>query len=56
MIIEERKTEDDPLTDKYKYQSIIGSLIYLTTVTRPDISYAVFKAGSAMQTFHNEIS
>ena len=30
------------------YLSLIGTLIYLTMVTRPDISFAVSKAGRAM--------
>lgn len=47
-ITEEKRTGDNPLTDKHEYQSIVGSLIYLTTITRPDISYAVSKAGRAM--------
>ena len=29
------------VTDVTKYQQVIGSLIYLMTCTRPDISYSV---------------
>ena len=34
-------TEEDELVDQVKYQSAIGSLMYLAVSTRPDIAYAV---------------
>ena len=35
--------------DRKTYMSIVGSLIYLSVVTRPDIAYAVGRAGQHMQ-------
>ena len=36
------RNNSDPV-DSRKYREIIGSLIYLMTCTRPDLSYAVSK-------------
>ena len=36
-----KATEDDELFDKSLYQSAVGSLQYLSTITRPDITFAV---------------
>ncbi len=56
MIKEEKKNEKDreeEKKDKFEdittYQSAIGSLIYLATATRPDISYSVNQAAQAMK-------
>ncbi len=56
MIKEERKSEKererekkDRFEDVTTYQSAIGSLIYLSTATRPDISCSVNQAAQAMK-------
>ena len=36
-----KATDDDDCIDQKKYQSAIGSLMYLSVSSRPDISYAV---------------
>ena len=37
-----------PFEDHHKYMSLVGSLIYLSVVTRPDIAFAVSKVGQTM--------
>ena len=36
-----KATDDDKCVDQQKYQSAIGSLMYLSVVTRPDIAFTV---------------
>ena len=36
-------SSNDPCIDQQQYQSVIGSLMYLSVSTRPDISFAVGK-------------
>ena len=47
-IQEERRDQEETVTDQGEYLKLIGSLIYLLTVTCPDISFTVGKAGRAM--------
>jgi hypothetical protein len=42
-----RKNKNEP-TDQLKYSQIIGSLMYLASATRPDISFAVSKLSRFM--------
>ena len=46
---EEKKGKEKKMEDISLYQSAIGSLIYLSTATRPDITYAVHQAAQAMK-------
>jgi hypothetical protein len=44
---QDRKTEEN-MVNRTHYMSAVGGLIYLSVVSRPDISYAVSKAGQHM--------
>jgi hypothetical protein len=41
MIIDSNPVTTPILEDNLEYQALVGSLIYLSVVTRPDIAYAV---------------
>ena len=46
------KMEEDkskPLSRNDKYMEVVGSLIYIATCTRPDISYAVSKVSEKLK-------
>ena len=45
----EEKEEEKNQIETTRYQSAIGSLIYLSVATRPDIAYAVNQAAQAMK-------
>jgi hypothetical protein len=43
------KVDERPFDDTIRYQQLIGSLIYLSNATRPDIAYAVGQLARKMQ-------
>ena len=43
-----QENEKKLFKNKLLYMSLVGSLTYLSTISRPDISYAVSKAGQKM--------
>lgn len=45
----EKLTEEDPPTNRERYQRIVGKLIYLS-LTRPDIAYSVSQVSQFMHT------
>jgi hypothetical protein len=47
-IVAETSPKDEKPANKDEYMQLVGSLIYLSVISRPDISYAVGKAGRAM--------
>ena len=51
MEVEKKLVEDDEqaLSNQYPYRAIIGSLNYLSTITRPDISHTVNKLARKME-------
>jgi hypothetical protein len=44
----DEKRADSKLCDRSEYRSIVGSLIYASVISRPDIAYAVSKVGQHM--------
>ena len=36
--------QGEPMKDEWNYRSVIGMILYLSTITRPDIFYAVSQA------------
>jgi hypothetical protein len=41
--------ENGPFEGITKYQTLVGSLIYLSTISRPDITYAISHVSQFMQ-------
>ena len=58
IVTEQNKNPEHEHFNQHTYMSLIGSLIYLSTGTRPDIAYAVSRAGQHMQnpTIHDWIA
>ena len=42
------RTNEEPYKDKDKYLSLVGSLIYLSVVSRPDLLYTIGKVAQKM--------
>ena len=43
-----KPTESPPFEDQTLYMALVGSIMYLATVSRPDIAFAASQAGQRM--------